>query len=52
VLIDRKGYIHYQTPARGDEQSMREPILRQRIQELLALPISVAGRGLKPHPAH
>lgn len=38
VLIDRKGYIHYQTPPRGDPTSMQETTLRQRIQELLAIP--------------
>ncbi len=37
VLIDRKGYIHYQTPPLGDENSMKEETIRQRIEELLAL---------------
>jgi thiol-disulfide isomerase/thioredoxin len=46
VLIDRKGYIHYQTPARGDAISTEEGTLRSRIQELLALPVSAA-----PHSA-
>ncbi len=37
VLIDRQGYIHYQTPAKGDEHSMQESTIRERLQELLAL---------------
>lgn len=37
VLIDRKGYIHYQTPPRGDPTSMQEATIRQRIEELLSL---------------
>lgn len=40
VLIDRKGYIHYQTPA-GDNADwtklMAEDAIRQHIEELLAL---------------
>jgi len=40
VLIDRKGYIHYQTPA-GDSADwnklMSEDAIRQHIEELLAL---------------
>lgn len=38
VMIDRKGFIHYQTPARGDPTSMQESTIRQRIEELLTLP--------------
>ncbi len=45
VLIDRKGYIHYQTPARGDENSLKEATIRQRVQELLALPSSSSLRS-------
>ncbi len=37
VLIDRKGYIHYQTPPRGDENSTKPATIQQRIEELLAL---------------
>ncbi len=37
VLIDRKGMIHYQTPPLGDENSMQESTIRQRVEELLAL---------------
>ena len=37
VLIDRRGYVHYQTPAKGDEHSMMESTIRERLQELLAL---------------
>lgn len=40
ALIDRKGYIHYQTPA-GDSEEwtklMAEDAIRQHIEELLAL---------------
>ena len=40
VLIDRKGYIHYQTPA-GDSEDwtklMKEDAIQQHIEELLAL---------------
>lgn len=36
-LIDRKGIVHYATPPLGDEVSMREETIRQRIEELLAL---------------
>ena len=37
VLIDRAGYIHYQTPPMGEEKSMQEETIRERIKELLAL---------------
>ena len=40
VLIDRKGYIHYQTPAISGpewEKVMKEPELKEHIEELLAL---------------
>jgi thiol-disulfide isomerase/thioredoxin len=37
ALIDRKGIIHYMTPPLGDDTSMNEATIRQRIQELLAL---------------
>ena len=40
VLIDRKGYIHYQTPAGSNdqwEQLMKEDTIKQHIEELLAL---------------
>ena len=39
VLIDRKGMIHYQTPALEDEnwdKLMKEEAIRQHIEELLA----------------
>lgn len=38
VMIDRKGYIHYQTPALEDpswEKLMNEDTIRQHIEELL-----------------
>ncbi|MBV8894945.1 MAG: TlpA family protein disulfide reductase [Acidobacteriaceae bacterium] len=38
VMIDRKGFIHYQTPPRGDTTSLQETTIRQRIEELLVLP--------------
>jgi hypothetical protein len=40
VLIDRKGIIHYQTSAISGPQwdsVMKEPFLRQHLEELLAL---------------
>ena len=39
VLIDRNGYIHYQTPATEDEnwdKLMKEDAIRQHIEELLS----------------
>lgn len=47
VLIDRKGYIHYQTPAlSGDEWNklMAEPAIRQHIEELLGSNNSASAR--------
>lgn len=35
VLIDRDGNIRYQTPQLGDPESMKEDVIRARIQELL-----------------
>ena len=38
LLIDRKGYIHYQTPQREDEnwdKLMKEDAVRQHVEELL-----------------
>lgn len=47
VLIDRKGYIHYQTPA-GDNADwsklMNDDAIRQHIEELLALNGNSASR--------
>ncbi len=43
VLIDRNGYIHYQTPANDSpdwSKLMNETNLRQHIEELLAIPAS------------
>ena len=40
VLIDRKGYIHYQTPAGNSDEwtkLMNDDAIRQHIEELLAL---------------
>ena len=45
ILIDRKGYIHYQTPPRGDENATKETTIRQRIEELLALSQTSASRA-------
>ncbi len=47
VLIDRKGYIHYQTPAlSGDDwmKLMAEPAIRQHIEELLGSNNSASAR--------
>lgn len=38
VLIDRSGMIHWQSPPLGDPQLQDETVLRQHIQELLAMP--------------
>jgi thiol-disulfide isomerase/thioredoxin len=37
VLIDRRGFIHYQTPPLGDVNSMQEATIRDRLKELLAI---------------
>ncbi len=47
VLIDRKGYIHYQTPAKEDEnwdKLMKEDAIREHIEELLSLGSNSASR--------
>jgi len=36
ILIDRQGIIRYQTPPLGDEKSMEESTIEQRVQELLS----------------
>ena len=51
VLMDRAGYIHYQTPPMGDEMSMKEETIRARIKELLALPSTPAKAAGKAHAA-
>ncbi len=48
VLIDRKGIIHYQTPAISGpqwESIMKEPGLREHLEELLALGNSTTTRA-------
>lgn len=48
VLIDRKGYIRYQTPALEDEnwdKLMKEDAIRQHIEELLAPDTSASHRA-------
>jgi peroxiredoxin len=45
VLIDRKGYIHYQTPATSDDnwiKLMTETAIREHIEELLGSNTSAA----------
>jgi thiol-disulfide isomerase/thioredoxin len=47
VLIDRKGYIHYQTPALSSDEwtkLMAEQAIRQHIEELLGSNSSAAAR--------
>lgn len=47
VLIDRKGFIRYQTPAGDSEEYgklMNPNTVRQHIEELLAEPVSAAGK--------
>lgn len=53
VLIDRRGFIHYQTPPLGDANSMQEETIRDRIKELLAIGPSSARRspGHSSNPA-
>ncbi len=54
VLIDRQGYIHYQTPKIEDEtwdKLTKEEAIRQHIEELLA-PVSATKRSpASPHTA-
>lgn len=50
VLIDRNGMIHWQSPAMGDPQLQDANVLRQHIQELLALP--VAGHHARTASTH
>lgn len=45
VLIDRQGVIHYQTPPLGDENSMKESTIQQRIEELLSADNSATHRS-------
>ena len=45
ILIDRKGYIHYQTPPLGDSSSLKEDTIRQRLNELLSAGNSAVNRG-------
>ena len=45
VLIDRQGIIHYQTPPLGDENSMKESTIQQRIEELLSSDNSATHRS-------
>jgi thiol-disulfide isomerase/thioredoxin len=48
ALIDRNGFIHYQTPA-GESPDwnklMNETAIRQHIEELLAIPVSASHRA-------
>ena len=48
VLIDREGFIHYQTPATENEdwdKLMKEDAVHQHIEELLSSPISASKRS-------
>ena len=51
VLIDRKGVIHYQTPPQGEEHSMLESTIRERIEELLNLGNSSTTKRATPNAA-
>ena len=44
TLIDRNGYIHYQTAREGDANSLKEEVISQRIGELLGLGTSAKNR--------
>ena len=53
ALIDRKGYIHYQTPATEDgnwDKLMNEQAIRQHIEELLSAETNSA--SAKKRPVH
>ncbi len=46
-MIDKEGYIHYQTPALEDkawDEQMKEEVIRQHIEELLS-PVSANKRS-------
>ncbi|MBV9158020.1 MAG: TlpA family protein disulfide reductase [Acidobacteriaceae bacterium] len=45
IFIDRKGFIHYQTPPLGEANALKEETISQRIEELLALSSSAARRN-------
>jgi thiol-disulfide isomerase/thioredoxin len=48
VLIDRKGFVRYQTPALADEaygKLMSEDVIKQHIEELLSQNSSAAGHS-------
>jgi hypothetical protein len=50
VLIDRKGFIRYQTPAESGEEwdkVMNETAMREHIEQLLAPANSTATHGTK-----
>lgn len=44
TLIDRNGYIHYQTPREGDTNALKEEVISHRIEELLALESAAKNR--------
>jgi thiol-disulfide isomerase/thioredoxin len=47
ILIDRKGMIRYQTPPLGDEKSMEESTIRERVEGLLSESASPARHSTK-----
>jgi len=49
LLIDKKGVIRYQTPARGDEISRKETTIRSRLEELLSEPAHTSAHNSKSH---
>jgi thiol-disulfide isomerase/thioredoxin len=44
VVIDRKGFIHYQTPATGESDLRQPEVIQQRIEELLSAGTSASRR--------
>ena len=51
VLIDRNGYIHYQTPATENEdwdKLMKEDAIRQHVDELLSAGATAQHSGHRP----
>jgi thiol-disulfide isomerase/thioredoxin len=45
LLIDRRGVIRYQTPAKGDEVSRKESTIRSRLEELLSEPARATSKA-------
>ena len=44
ILIDRKGFIHYQTPASGESELRKAEVMEAHVEELLAQKETAARR--------